>query len=76
MYQFPNHLEYEGLGNMRNRYEGFFKKNADLNCKLIEKIVNKNSVIDRDLITENGNIFKAVAIYTMENGKIVSVTFM
>lgn len=24
VYQFPNNLEYEGLGNMRNRYEGFF----------------------------------------------------
>ena len=54
----------------------FFKKNADLNCKLIERIMNKNSVIDRDLITENGNIFKAVAIYTIENGKIISVPFM
>jgi len=38
--------------------------------------VNKNPVIDCDLITENGNIFKAVAIYTIENGKIISVTFM
>ena len=54
----------------------FFKKNIDLNCKLLERIVNKNPVIDHDLITENGNIFKAVAIYTIENGKITSVTFM
>jgi hypothetical protein len=38
--------------------------------------VNKNQVIDHELVTANGNIFKAVAIYTIENGKIISVTFM
>ena len=76
VYRFPNNLEYEGLENMRNRYEGFFKKNPDLNCKLINRIVNKNQVIDHELITANGNVFKAVAIYTIENGKIISVTFM
>ncbi len=76
VYRFPNNLEYEGLENMRNRYEYFFKNNPDLNCKLIKRIVNKNQVIDHELITANGNVFKAVAIYTIENGKIISVTFM
>jgi hypothetical protein len=76
VYRFPNNLEYEGLGNMRNHYEGFFKNNPDLNCKLINRIVNKNQVIDPELITANGNVFKAIAIYTIENGKITAVTFM
>ncbi|WP_205853545.1 nuclear transport factor 2 family protein [Polaribacter filamentus] len=76
VYRYPNNLEYEGLENMRNRYEGFFKNNPDVNCKLINRIVNKNQVIDHELVTANGNIFKAVAIYTIENGKIISVTFM
>jgi len=76
VYRFPNNLEYEGLENMRTRYEGFFKNTADLHCELIKRIVHKNQVIDHELVTANGKTRKAVAIYTTENGKIVSVTFM
>ena len=76
VYRFPDKLSYEGLENMRKNYEGFFKNTPDLHCKLLKRIVYKNKVIDHELVTANGRTFKAVAIYTMKNGKIDTVTFM
>ncbi|UAM98605.1 nuclear transport factor 2 family protein [Polaribacter litorisediminis] len=76
VYNFPNKLSYEGIEKMRKRYESFFKNTPDLHCKLLKRIVYKDQVIDHELVTANGSTFKAVAIYKMENGKIVSVTFM
>lgn len=76
VYRFPNTLNYEGLEKMRENYTSFFKNTADLHCKILKRIVYQNKVIDHELVTANGRTFKAVAIYTMENGKISSVTFM
>ncbi len=61
---------------MRENYSSFFKNTTDLHCKVLKRIVFKDKVIDHELITANGKTFKAVAIYKMKNGKIVSVTFM
>lgn len=76
VYNFPNNLSYEGLEKMRENYAPFFKKTPDLHCKILKRIVFKNKVIDHELVTSNGRTFKAVAIYEMKNGKIISVTFM
>lgn len=76
VYHYPTKFNYEGLDNMRKEYEDFFKNTTDLHCKLLNRIVHKNQVIDHELVTANGNTFKVVAIYTIENGKIVSVTFL
>ena len=61
---------------MRKRYTPFFKNTPDLHCKLLKRIVHGNQVIDHELVTINGRQVSAVAIYTMENGKITSVTFL
>lgn len=76
VYRFPNTLDYEGLDKMRENYAPFFKNTPDLHCKILKRIVYKDKVIDHELVTANGRTFKAVAIYVMKNGKIVSVTFM
>ena len=76
VYRFPNKLDYEGIENMRRRYEGFFKNTPDLHCEIVNRIVFEDKVIDYELVTSNGMQFKAVAIYTIKNGKISSVTFM
>jgi hypothetical protein len=76
VYYFPNKLAYEGIENMRKRYASLFKNTTDLHCKLVDRIIYKNKVIDHELVTSNGRQFKAVAIYTVKNGKIAAVTFM
>ena len=69
-------MRYEGLEKMRGNYASFFEKTPDLHCKILKRMVYKDKVIDHELVTANGKNFKAVAIYEMKNGKIVSVTFM
>jgi hypothetical protein len=76
VYRFPNTLMYEGIENMRTRYDRYFKNTPDLHCELIKRIVHKDQVIDHELVTANGKTRKAVAIYTMKNGEIASATFL
>jgi hypothetical protein len=76
VYRFPNKLDYEGIENMRKRYEGFFKNTPDLHCKIMNRIVYENKVIDYEVVTANGAEFSAISIFEVKNGKIVSVTFM
>jgi hypothetical protein len=76
VYRFPNKLSYEGVDKMRENYTSFFENTPDLHCKILKRIVFKDKVIDHELVTSNGRTFKAVAIYEIKNGKIVSVTFM
>jgi len=76
VYTFPNTLNYQGREEMRKRYAPMFQKTKDLHCKIIKRIVNGAKVIDEELVTSNGNQFKAVAIYQVTNGKISSVTFL
>ncbi len=76
VYTFPNTLNYEGREEMRKRYAPMFQKTKDLHCKIVKRIINGSKVIDEELVTSNGNQFKAVAIYQITNGKISSVTFL
>jgi hypothetical protein len=76
VYTFPNNLNYEGIDEMRKRYASMFENTKDLHCKIISRIVKGNTVIDEELVTANGNTFKAVAIYTIKNGKISEVRFV
>ncbi|WP_197474543.1 nuclear transport factor 2 family protein [Tenacibaculum ovolyticum] len=76
VYTFPNKLNYEGIDEMRKRYAPMFEKTTDLHCKILNRIVKGTTVIDEELVTANGNTFKAVAIYEITNGKISSVRFV
>ncbi|WP_299104811.1 nuclear transport factor 2 family protein [uncultured Tenacibaculum sp.] len=76
VYTYPDELNYQGIEEMRKRYAPMFKKTTDLHCKITSRIVKGNVVIDEELVTANGNTFKAVAIYEVTNGKISSVRFV
>lgn len=76
VYTYPNKLSYEGIDEMRKRYATMFEKTKDLHCKITSRIVKGNVVIDEELVTANGNTFKALAIYEIKNGKISIVRFV
>ena len=76
LYAYPNSLQTEGKENMRKNYEEWFKRVPDLRAYVKKRIVFKNKVIDEEQVTANGKILNAVAIYEVENGKIVRVTFI
>ena len=76
VYNFPNQLSFKGIENIRKNYADFFKNTPDLHGKIENRIVIGNKVIDEELVTINGNIINAVAIYEVNNGKINKVTFI
>ena len=76
LYDFPHALSSKGKEKMRASYNSFFEANRDLNCKIKNRIVIGNKVIDEEYVTINGSNFSAVAIYEVENGKISKVTFV
>ena len=52
------------------------EQTPDLHCKITSRIVTGNKVIDEEFLTIHGKNYSAVAIYEVENGKIIKVTFV
>ncbi len=73
---FPNKELLKGQEKIRESYASYFDATPDLNCKIKNRIIIGNKVIDEEYITANGQNFSAVAIYEVENGKIAKVTFI
>ena len=76
LYNYPEQLRTEGAEAMRKSYKDFFDRTPDLKALIKDRIVIGNKVIDHEHVTINGNLYKAVAIYEIENGKIKKVTFI
>ncbi|RDY61200.1 nuclear transport factor 2 family protein [Flagellimonas nanhaiensis] len=76
LYNFPNDLISEGKDKMREQYESFFETTPDLHCQIKNRIVIGNKVIDEEFVTINGAQINAVAVYEVQNGKIIKVTFI
>jgi hypothetical protein len=75
VYTFPSKLEFKGKDAMRKSYE-FVTKTPKLYCRLLNRIVQGNTVIDHEEVWGFGNRpFYGVAIYVIEKGKIAKVYF-
>lgn len=70
-------LLMQGKAEMRQRYSDMFSKYPDLHCQLVNRMVLGNKVIDQERITGvKDPALEAVAVYTVEKGKIVKVHFI
>ncbi|MDC6365094.1 MULTISPECIES: nuclear transport factor 2 family protein [Flavobacteriaceae] len=76
LYNFPNDLISEGKEKMKKQYNTFFENTPDLHCQIKNRIVMGNKVIDEEFVTINGSQISTVAIYEVQNGKIIKVTFI
>ena len=76
LYSFPNSLNSKGKSKLTQQYSTFFDNTPDLHCEIQNRIVIGNKVIDHESVTVNGRIIEAIAIYEVENGEIVKVTFI
>lgn len=77
LYEFPGKLNLTGKDNMRKAYSSMFEQVTGLHCKLENRIILGNTVIDHEVVTGFGPAtVKAVAVYTIENGKIRKVYFI
>jgi imidazolonepropionase-like amidohydrolase len=76
IYTFPDQLRFKGKAEMRKNYE-FITKTTELYCRLLNRIVQGNSVIDHEEIHGRGaQPVYAIAIYKVANGKIRQVYFI
>ncbi|EAY26591.1 nuclear transport factor 2 family protein [Microscilla marina] len=81
LYRYPHRLISKGKKSMRKGYARMFEKVTELHCKIVKRIVLGNKVIDQERVTgfpgwkKNGPL-EAVAVYTVKNGLIDSVTFI
>lgn len=75
LYQFPDKLFAKGKEKMREEYQ-FIKEVPTLYCRLQNRIVQGNMVIDHEEVWfGGGKPVYAVAIYVIEKGKIKKVYF-
>ncbi|RYZ27012.1 MAG: amidohydrolase [Chitinophagaceae bacterium] len=75
VYGFPAKLQMKGKEEMRKAY-GFINTTPKLYCRLLNRIVQGNMVIDHEEVWGFGEKpFYGVAIYEMKNGKISKVYF-
>ena len=69
-------LTMKGHEQLRSRYAALFKNTPNLHCRIVNRILINNKVIDNENVTMNERIVEAVAIYEVVDGKIKKVTFV
>ncbi len=77
IYMFPGKLMSKGKEAMRKEYGAMFQQVPNLHCTLVNRIVEGNTVIDHENVTGFGpQPLRAIAIYTINKGKISKVYFI
>ena len=78
IYNFPDELVLRGKDKMRERYVTAWKQNPEQKAKITDRIINGNTVVDKEHVTgrSNGIEVNVIAIYKIENGKIGKVYFI
>lgn len=80
IYKYPNTFRYEGKKKMRDRYGKYFQSYSEIDCVIVSRTVLGNVVIDHERVTrtmgKQTSVSEAIAIYTIENGKISEVRFI
>lgn len=79
LHAYANDQKRQGKAAMRENYKKLFESSPELHCQLVNRIVEGNTVIDQEHVTGlfgKPGTLKAIAIYTVRDGKIVRVTFL
>lgn len=73
---FPNDTLYIGNSELKSNYKGVFSANPEANVDVLKRINKGNVVIDEESITKNGKDHHRAVLYEIDNGKIISKTFI
>jgi hypothetical protein len=78
VYNYPDKLLYTGKATMRKEYAIMFKSMPDLKCTIKKRMVIGNTVIDEESVVfdKKSKPFRAIAVYTIADNKIVTVRFI
>jgi uncharacterized protein (TIGR02246 family) len=67
----------EGLGQIRERYEGMFAQYQENKAHIVDRMAVGNVVIDHERIKRSPELsLEAIAIYTVRDGLISRVDFV
>ena len=76
-YNFPDKYLGKGKEFIKKGYTDLFLNYPKLHCNIMERIVQGNTVIDKEnVIITDSRYLDAVAVYQVEDGKIVKVFFL
>jgi len=74
LYSYPDKLIGKGKDFMRQFYSPIFEKSPDLHCEIKERIIQGNTIIDKESVVGFGKTkLEAVVIYNFGNNKINKV---
>ncbi|RZJ66007.1 MAG: amidohydrolase [Flavobacterium sp.] len=76
LYDYPDKLIGKGKDGMRKTYAKMFAEIPDLHCEILGRIVQGNTIIDKERVNFGTQTVEAVAMYIVENGKIKKVYFI
>ena len=78
LYIFPDSLWMAGSENLRRTYGSLFARATSLRAEVLQRVVQGNYVIDREVTYGLGadGPHTGVAIYEVRNGRIARVWFM
>jgi hypothetical protein len=78
IYNFPDELRSSGKEAMRKGYGGMFERLKDLHCRLVNRTVMGDKVIDHESVIFNKEDppSEVIAIYRVADGLIQEVWFM
>ncbi|PPK88340.1 hypothetical protein CLV84_1306 [Neolewinella xylanilytica] len=78
IYNYPDELRSQGKEGMRATYGNMFAELPDLQCRLVNRMVMGNRVIDHEsvIFTAGEAPVEVIAIYTVADGAITEVRFM
>ena len=79
LYNFPENEPFlQGMEAMEANYKEVFANSPNLNAQLISRMVFKNKVIDREIITNRKEVKykELVVIYEVEDGLISAVRYI
>lgn len=72
---YPNTVNTSGKEKMKEIYNSLFNRVPDLKCAISNRITLGNYVIDLEELSGKGSTWRGLAIYTVKEGKINTVTF-
>ncbi len=77
IYDLEGNISCKGKAEMRKQYAPLFEKYPNLHCEIRSRIIQGNTIIDKEYITGIGDYpLEGVAIYCIQNSKIRKVYFV
>lgn len=78
IFDFGGKLIMQGKEQMLSRYKTLFEDSPNLHCRIVNRMVLGNTVIDRETVTgfRGNNTINAIAIYLIDKNKIKEVHFI